>query len=168
MSTKKLQILGNFGSGIGIDDTLTQPGLAADAKATGDQIDNLETQIDEMHTLIGDAAVANQIATAISTKAEASELETHTSNTSNPHGVTKGQIGLGSVEDKSSEIIRGEITAENVTNALGYAPAATDLATGTTDGLMSSGDKVKLDGLNIVYSSTEPENPTQGMIWLQP
>lgn len=52
----------------------------------------------------------------------ASNLSSHTSNTSNPHSVTKAQVGLGNVENKSSATIRGEITKSNVTTALGYTP----------------------------------------------
>lgn len=35
---------------------------------------------------------------------------------------TKGDLGLGNVENKSSATIRGEITSTNVTTALGYTP----------------------------------------------
>lgn len=35
---------------------------------------------------------------------------------------TKEEIGLGNVENKSSETIRNELTKENVINALGYTP----------------------------------------------
>ena len=46
----------------------------------------------------------------------------------NPHGVTKSDIGLGNVENKSSADIRNDITKANVTTALGYTPAnQTDL-----------------------------------------
>ena len=41
----------------------------------------------------------------------------------NPHGVTKSDIGLGKVENKSSADIRNDITKDNVTTALGYTPA---------------------------------------------
>ena len=41
----------------------------------------------------------------------------------NPHGVTKSDVGLGNVENKSSAKIRNEITKDNVTRALGYTPA---------------------------------------------
>lgn len=50
-------------------------------------------------------------------------LINHLANKSNPHGVTKLQIGLGNVENKSSATIRGELTKGNVTTALGYTPA---------------------------------------------
>lgn len=48
----------------------------------------------------------------------------------NPHGVTKSDVGLGNVENKSSADIRNDITKANVTKALGYTPAnQTDLNT---------------------------------------
>lgn len=46
---------------------------------------------------------------------------THPAGT-NPHGTTKTDVGLGSVENKSSATIRGELTSANVTTALGYSP----------------------------------------------
>ena len=54
------------------------------------------------------------------------DLIAHIGNSSNPHGVTKAQVGLGSVENKSSATIRGELTKANVTTALGYTPPETD------------------------------------------
>lgn len=55
----------------------------------------------------------------------------HSQKTSgNPHGVTKSDVGLGKVENKSSADIRNDITKDNVTTALGYTPAnQTDLNT---------------------------------------
>lgn len=50
-------------------------------------------------------------------------LINHLANKSNPHGVTKSQVGLVNVENKSSATIRGELTKGNVTTALGYTPA---------------------------------------------
>ena len=41
--------------------------------------------------------------------------------------ITKANIGLGSVENKSSATIRSEITAANVTDALGYTPSGTNV-----------------------------------------
>lgn len=50
------------------------------------------------------------------------DLISHISNVSNPHSVTKSQVGLGNVENKSSATILGELTKENVVDALGYTP----------------------------------------------
>ena len=44
----------------------------------------------------------------------------------NPHNVTKSDVGLGNVENKSSATIRGELTKTDVTDALGYTPPTTD------------------------------------------
>ena len=63
----------------------------------------------------------------ITDAAKASDLSSHTSNKSNPHSVTKAQVGLGNVENKSSATIRGEITSSNVTTALGYTPLNSSL-----------------------------------------
>lgn len=61
--------------------------------------------------------------------------------------VTKSDIGLGNVENKSSATIRGELTKANVTTALTYTPATTSTATQSANGLLSSTDKAKLDGI---------------------
>ena len=63
----------------------------------------------------------------ITDAAKASDLSSHTSNKSNPHSVTKAQVGLGNVENKSSATIRSEITSSNVTTALGYTPLNSSL-----------------------------------------
>lgn len=49
-------------------------------------------------------------------------LTRHLNNKENPHAVTKEQVGLGNVENKSSAAIRDELTKTNVTSALGYIP----------------------------------------------
>lgn len=63
--------------------------------------------------------------------------------------ITSENIGLENVENKSSETIRGELTKDNVTTALGYIPPENDTtytnATATKDGLLSKEDKSKLD-----------------------
>ena len=76
---------------------------------------------------------------------------THSQTTGNPHGTTKANLGLGNVENKSSATIRGELTKANVTTALGYTPPTANttygVATTSANGLMSSTDKSKLDGI---------------------
>lgn len=46
-------------------------------------------------------------------------------------GITAAMVGLGSAENKSSATIRGEITSDNVTTALGYTPTSVTGLTGT-------------------------------------
>lgn len=53
----------------------------------------------------------------------------HSTKTGNPHGTTKADLGLSSVENKSSATIRSELTSANVTTALGYTPPKTDTNT---------------------------------------
>lgn len=50
------------------------------------------------------------------------KIAAHVARTDNPHAVTAAQVGLGSVENKSSATIRSELTGGNVTTALGYTP----------------------------------------------
>lgn len=47
---------------------------------------------------------------------------THPGSGTNPHGTTKSDVGLGSVENKTSATIRSEITSSNITTALGFTP----------------------------------------------
>ena len=83
----------------------------------------------------------------------------HINNKSNPHGVTKAQVGLGNVENKSSATIRGELTKANVTNALGYTPPTTnttyEVATTSTNGLMSATDKAKVDNISSMQTDIQ-------------
>ena len=78
-------------------------------------------------------------------------ITTHTTNTSNPHNVTKSQLGLENVENKSSATIRGELTKENVVNALGYTPGTSnsdttyDIADNNNPGLVKSGGDVTVE-----------------------
>ena len=74
-----------------------------------------------------------ELSDTIGTKANSSDLTSHTGNKNNPHGVTKTQIGLGNVENKSSEIIRSELTSANVTTALGYTPSQVQIITWEAD-----------------------------------
>lgn len=91
---------------------------------------------------------ADEIKTSVT-----STINSHTGNKSNPHGVTKSQIGLGNVENKSGATIRSEMTKDEVVKALGYTPPEKDTnttynpATTSTNGLMSAADKKKLDGI---------------------
>ena len=86
------------------------------------------TTIDESFSLTSTNPVQNKVVKAkfdeIEEKVNANEttILSHKNDQNNPHNVTKSQLNLGNVEDKSSETIRSEITKENVTTALGYTP----------------------------------------------
>lgn len=74
-----------------------------------------------------DIAVFNQVMDTLDEKLQSilNDLKTvqnHVVNKKNPHGVTKSQVGLTNVENKSSATIRSEIDTKNIENALGYIP----------------------------------------------
>lgn len=87
-------------------------------------ISNIQTQLNSKsangHTHDDRYYTESEIDTKVSTIN--SSISSHIGNKSNPHSVTKAQVGLGNVENKSSATIRGEITKSNVTTALGYTP----------------------------------------------
>ena len=84
--------------------------------------------IDDAFSLTSENAVQNKVVKSkfdeVDGKINANEtmISSHKNNKSNPHGVTKSQVGLSNVENKSSATIRGELTKSNVTTALGYTP----------------------------------------------
>lgn len=91
-------------------------------------------------------------------------LINHLANKSNPHGVTKSQVGLGNVENKSSATIRGELTKGNVTTALGYTPAnQTDMtnAQNAITQLNSDMSNLKFDIIRLSGTTDE-----YGQLWV--
>lgn len=91
---------------------------------TGTVHDLGDSRIDALETELSGAEHNVPYSPAVLAKTNAIEtsISDHVGNTANPHKVTKAQIGLANVENKSSAQIRSEITKENVTNALGYTP----------------------------------------------
>lgn len=91
---------------------------------TGTIHDIGDSRVDAFETELSGAARNVPYSPAVLGKANAIEkkIDDHAANVANPHGVTKEQLGLANVENKSSTQIRSEITKENVTNALGYTP----------------------------------------------
>lgn len=76
--------------------------------------------------------------------------------------ITKANLGLGNVENKSSATIRGELTKSNVTTALGYTPPTSD--TNTTYSLTqdaTDGHKITLTpSRGTAQTVTIPDNNT--------
>ena len=84
-------------------------------------------------------------------------LINHLANKSNPHGVTKSQVGLGNVENKSSATIRGELTKGNVTTALGFTPANQTDMTNAQDAITQLNSELEFDshsnaGIEITFN----------------
>lgn len=106
-------------------------------------------------------------------------LNNHKADFNNPHGLSKAQLNLANVEDKSSAMIRAELTSSNVTTALGFvpvnaanisndsalggnAPSATLLPTvaavkAYADGLMNANDVLQFKG--VIDASVNPNYP---------
>ena len=81
--------------------------------------------------------------------------------------ITKGNLGLANVENKSSATIRGELTKSNVTTALGYTPATTDTASTSAAGLMSKADKIRLDEFTQIKEYLDYTKGASNCVWLQ-
>ena len=87
-------------------------------------------------------------------------INTHIDNKSNPHGVTKAQVGLGNVanldQSKAIKSITRSGTTFTATALDGTTTTFTQqdsnttygVATSSSDGLMSKSDKAKLDGIS--------------------
>ena len=111
--------------------TITGEGLYEKNKQyTDEQINGLVNGAPETMNTIKEVAeaiaenedVVKALNDAIGAKAPATDLNAHKDDDTNPHNVTKDQVGLGNVDNKSSETIRNELTSANVVSALGYTP----------------------------------------------
>lgn len=135
-----------------VDDSLSLAGAAADAKATGDAIA-------ELNSLVGDTSVSTQISDAIAdlvngapttldtlgeiasameenadvvtaldeaigSKANASDLTSHIDNQSNPHNVTLGQLNVTATAEELNHV--GGVTGNIQTQLDGLSVVITD------------------------------------------
>ena len=84
MATKRLQIIGNFGSGgsVELDTTLTQAGKAADAAAVGTALGDIEAALDSIiaiqEELIGSSSEGDSSDTTYYCSACGAEITTDT------------------------------------------------------------------------------------------
>ena len=98
----------------------------------------------KLKTDITDALTQEQERATQAENTISDNLVAHLDDKDNPHNITKTQLGLGSVEDKSSATIREEITKANVTDALGYTPYAPN----EVDDKLSALDSNKVDKID--------------------
>ena len=100
-----------------------------------------------------DKADVQSISLAVKEKAESSDLTAHTDDKSNPHKVTKEQIGLSNVENKSSADILSELSIGG-TQILRNTQTAV-LAKITAPALWSEGTWRKASGSNGTWESID-------------
>lgn len=73
-------------------------------------------------------------------------------SSTNPHGTTAADVGLGKVSNMSRDEIVQSITSEEVKTSLGYTPQnAATLASASQNGVMSSAYAAKLDKCKEIY-----------------
>jgi hypothetical protein len=87
--------------------------------------------------------------------AMAADLTAHTGNTSNPHGVTKTQVGLGNV-DNTSDSTKANTSGNPIHDAIAKKVDATKIASTTSLGLIKAGTTSgKTYGVNVNASTGE-------------
>lgn len=85
--------------------------------------------------------------------AKAADLTAHTGNTSNPHGVTKAQVGLGNV-DNTSDSTKANTAGNPIHDAIAKKVDATKIASTTSLGLIKAGTTSgKTYGVNVNAST---------------
>ncbi len=124
-------------------ETVENLSLEVDSKADIIEVEALTELVNEK----ADKSEVKLISQAVEGKAESSALTSHTGNTSNPHNVTKAQIGLDKVENKSSADILSELQ-------VGGTQILRGTNTTTTLGAASGGSTWETGGWRIASSTT--------------
>lgn len=86
-------------------------------------------------------------------KGSETKVYTHPGSGTNPHGTTKGDVGLGNVENKSAATILNELTAAKIAEKLGFVPREIKVGADSAKGTAT--------GSKIVYIATDTKK-----IWL--
>jgi hypothetical protein len=86
-------------------------------------LENANIQIEVANSSDATALDPSAVFARTATAAAAADLTTHTSNTSNPHGVTKAQVGLGNC-DNTADAAKPVSTAQAAAIAAAVAPLA--------------------------------------------
>ena len=107
--------------GLNTDDTLTIEGNAADAKATGDAIADAKTIAENAQTAIENEVIAREQAVAKEAYDRVSSfflldkhISSHEIDHSNPHGVTRKQIGAAPSGYGLGEAVVGELSSSDM------------------------------------------------------
>ena len=88
--------------------------------------------------------------------------QTHLEDFSNPHEVTKEQIGLGNVVNLTPEqLLKENLNSNLISNALGYTPASSanadnkidKVVDGEASAVVNFLNGIRINGANISYSS---------------
>lgn len=100
---------------------------------------------------------------ALSSKADSTDLTTHTANTGNPHSVTKSQVGLGNV-DNTSDAAKPVSTAQQAAlnlkaNSASLAAVATSGAYSDLSGAPDTSQMITRSGMAAFLNT--PRNPIQ-------
>lgn len=131
-------------SGKDLEDALSK--VSEDLQALSkDMGEALDTKAGSQELLELSNIVSKEIADRESSDDSINEiLSNHVSDTSNPHGVTKEQLGLENVDNTSDMDKPISAAVQNALNG----KAGTSVATQSANGLMSSTDKSKLDEIS--------------------
>jgi hypothetical protein len=117
-----------------VDETLSVSGKAADARATGDAINNLQ-------------------------KTNESVVNEHAKNKENPHGVTKAQVGLRDVDNTSD--MSKPVSAAQAAAIADAKKAATDHAANTSNPHKVTKAQVGLGNVNNTSDANKPVSVAQ-------
>ena len=126
--------------------------LKADLPTKVSQLDNDSGYITT--GALTDYVMRTEMTTALSAKADVSALESHVSNTSNPHSVSKAQVGLANVQN---------VDQTNATNLTSGTVAYGRLPVGVVANTVAAGDDVRF---NTIPTTAPTGTPPSGQVYI--